>query len=259
MNLEQPFHDFVQRTSLPVLGLITAAGFALIYFGLGGLGLWLSRRVFPRRGLGRVVDDRPLRAGQLREEVGWSLVSIAIFGAYGALTLGLDARGLTHIRWELTATGLAVDLLVLTLWNEVHFYACHRLLHTRWLFRHVHSVHHRSRTPTPFSTYSFHPLEAALLGSVMVTLQLFYDVSFWAALTYPLVSLTMNTLGHLNYALANERWWSAPLRASEHHGLHHRKVNGNFGFQSPVLDWVLGTELSPHVPPAPVKQPGPTA
>lgn len=115
----------------------------------------------------------------------------------------------------------------------------------------MHSVHHRSRTPTPFSTYAFHPVEATLLGSVMVTLQLFYDVSIWAAVTYPLVSLTMNCLGHLNYSFIPDRWWARPLRASEHHGLHHRKVNGNFGFQVPVLDLLLGSELSPAAPAAP--------
>ncbi len=258
MNLEQPLYDFIQRSSLPVLGALTAVGFALIYFGLGGLGTLLARRVFPRLGLGRVIDEHPLRPGQVREEVGWSLVSIAIFGGYGALTLWLNARGLTHIRWELTATGLLRDLVVLALWNEVHFYACHRLLHTRWLFRHVHFVHHRSRVPTPFSTYSFHPVEATLLGSVMVTCQLFYDVSIWGALTYPLLSLSMNCLGHLNYSLLPGRWWSAPLRASEHHGLHHRKLTGNFGFQAPFLDQVLGTELSAAPPPATVPEPGRT-
>jgi sterol desaturase/sphingolipid hydroxylase (fatty acid hydroxylase superfamily) len=261
MNLQQAIFDFVQRSSFLVLGAITAAGFAAIYFGFGGVGTWLARRVGPRMGLGHVVDERPLRPGQVRDEVAWSLVSIAIFGGYGALTLWLDARGFTHLRWELTAGGLARDLLVLTLWNEVHFYACHRVLHTRWLFRHVHAMHHRSRVPTPFSTYSFHPLEATMLGSVMVTLQLFYDVSFWAAVTYPLVSLMMNTLGHLNYSLFPGRWWSKPLRAAEHHGLHHRKVNGNFGFQSAALDLLLRTELSAQDAGAavPVKEPGPAA
>ncbi len=259
MNLESLLHDFVQRSSLLALGAITAAGFALIYFGFGGLGLWLSRRVFPRLGAGHVIDERPLRPGQLREEVGWSLVSIAIFGGYGALTLWLDRHGFTRITWELTATGLAVDLLVFTIWNEVHFYACHRVLHTRWLFRHVHFMHHRSRVPTPFSTYSFHPVEATMLGSVMVTLQLFYDLSFWAVITYPMVSLAMNTLGHLNYSVLPGRWWTAPLRASEHHSLHHRKVNGNYGFQSAALDLLLRTELPAQEQGAPVKVPGPAA
>ncbi|MBN1208804.1 MAG: sterol desaturase family protein [Myxococcaceae bacterium] len=258
MDLAQPLHDFIQRSSFPVLATVTAVGFAAIYFGLGGLGAFLVRRVFPRLGLGHVIDVQPLRPGQVREEIGWSLVSIVIFGGYGALTLWLDAQGLTRLRWELTPLGLATDLAVLTLWNEAHFYLCHRVLHTRWLFRHVHSIHHRSRVPTPFSTYSFHPLEAALLGSVMVTLQLLYDVSIWAALTYPLVSLAMNCLGHLNYSLLPGRWWSAPLRASEHHGLHHHKVKGNYGFQLPALDRMLGTSLSLSTPAPRASEPGPT-
>ena len=82
-------------------------------------------------------------------------------------------------------------MAVLLVWNDIHFYANHRLLHTRWL-RRFHAQHHRSLVTTPFSTYSFHPLEAALLGNVILLPMLLHDFSFAALLSLPVMSLLLN-------------------------------------------------------------------
>ena len=222
---------------------VATLGFAAIYFGLGGLCEWLTGRVFPRLRWGHAIDERPLRPGQVRGEVLRSLASIAIFGAYGVLTLWLDAKGWVHLRWTLEWRALALDLLVMVAWNELHFYACHRLLHTRWLYKKVHLVHHRSVRPTPWATYSFHPLEAALLGSVMVTALLFRDLTIFGAILYPLVSLAMNVLGHSNWTLLEGRAIGRPFEASVRHSFHHRRVGGNYGFLVPWLDQALGSAL----------------
>ena len=44
-----------------------------------------------------------------------------------------------------------LGFLVLLLWWDFHFYWTHRLLHTKWLFKYVHKVHHESYNPDPFS------------------------------------------------------------------------------------------------------------
>lgn len=236
-------HGLAESASPWAIFAFATLGFAGIYFGLGGLAVWLTGRVFPRLGWGHAIDDRPLQKDQIRTEVLWSLVSIAIFGLYGLATVWLDAKGWVHLRWTLDARGIALDLLVMTAWNELHFYACHRLLHTRWLFRRVHAVHHRSVRPTPWSTYGFHPVEAALLGSVMVTALLFWDLTVFGAILYPLVSLAMNVLGHSNWTLLEGRAMGRPLAASVHHSLHHRKVGGNYGFLVPWLDSAFKSAL----------------
>jgi sterol desaturase/sphingolipid hydroxylase (fatty acid hydroxylase superfamily) len=246
MDLGETLRELAWRCPPWEVAAVAGLGFAAIYFGLGGLSVWLTRDLLPARGIGRVIDPRPLAKHQVRSEVQASLVSIGIFGLYGALTLWLDARGLVHIVWRFAPLRGLLDVLFMVLWNELHFYACHRLLHTRWLFRHVHRVHHRSVVPTPWATYAFHPIEAILLGSVMITALLVHDLSILAVLLYPLVSLAMNCLGHLNYALWEDRPLGRLLAASVRHSQHHHKVKGNFGFLIPQLDAVLATAFPPE-------------
>ncbi|MFE8597715.1 sterol desaturase family protein [Archangium violaceum] len=238
----------VQAREAPLWAIyvFTVVGFATIYFGLGALTAWLTGHVFPALGVGRKLELRPVRPGQIGEEMRGSLRSIAIFGGYGVAAVGMDRVGWTHIVWNLDLVRLPAELLLLTLWNEVHFYGCHRLLHLPWLYRKVHHDHHRSVAPTPWSTFSFHWGEAVLLGSVMLPVLPLFDFSAPALVLFPVVSLTLNNLGHMNYDLVPDQGTWHPLAASRRHALHHAKVAWNLGFLLPFMDRALGTALPVH-------------
>jgi sterol desaturase/sphingolipid hydroxylase (fatty acid hydroxylase superfamily) len=220
---------------------IAMAGFLVLYFSFA-IGAWvLVHRVLIPLRIGHIVERNALGKGQIAREIRNSLLSIAIFGAYGALTFAAWRAGIVTIAFEPSWRKLGVDVTILVLWNEIHFYAMHRLLHTRWLFRNVHRIHHQSAVPTPFSTYSFHWIESILLGSVMILAMLVHPFSAAALLALPIVSILLNTIGHWNYNLfANH----AALRsASAEHTAHHLRVNGNFGFYLPFFDRWAGTAL----------------
>jgi len=65
------------------------------------------------------------------------------------------------------------SILLVNYWREFHFYFCHRLMHPWWkreyglaqgdigafLYRHFHSLHHKSYNPGPWSGLSMHPVE----------------------------------------------------------------------------------------------------
>ena len=59
--------------------------------------------------------------------------------------------------WYLLSLALAMPII-----HETHFYLIHRLIHTPILYKHVHSVHHNSVNPSPFSSLSMHPVELLL-------------------------------------------------------------------------------------------------
>lgn len=67
--------------------------------------------------------------------------------------------------FELNVTQLIIVLLCMALWGDAHFYVTHRILHTKWLYKNVHKVHHESIHPDPWAGLSMHPLESAVYFS----------------------------------------------------------------------------------------------
>lgn len=234
----------VERLSAPEWVLAVCLFFGAAYWLYALVGLLCTRVLFPALGWGRPLDARPLRAGQLRTEIGWSMVSVVVFGL-GSLWVwwGLR-RGWFQIAEGASATRIALECLFLVVWNDVHFYACHWLLHRRALFARFHAQHHRSVVVTPFATYCFHPVEAALLGSVLPLIMPCWNFSPQALLFLPLYSLLINLMGHSNYDLFPGRRTGQLSTFSRRHQMHHARGHGNYGFLLPWLDGLLGTRFT---------------
>jgi Delta7-sterol 5-desaturase len=218
----------------------TCTAFAGLYFGAAAAAL-LARRALP----GRLIDERPLAPNQVRDEILRSTRSIAVFGAFGVLTVAALTSRALEITWRAELPRVLLDCVLLLLWNDLHFYACHRLLHVPWLMKRVHHEHHRSRVATPFATYSFHWFEAVLLGSVMLTGLCLHPFHVFAVLLLPLASIALNAAGHSNFDPVPSLSDGAILATSRRHQAHHAKVTGNYGFLLPWFDQLFGTRVEP--------------
>jgi sterol desaturase/sphingolipid hydroxylase (fatty acid hydroxylase superfamily) len=63
---------------------------------------------------------------------------------------------------------LAFICLVVPVIHEFHFFCIHRLIHTPLLYKWVHSVHHNSINPSPWSSLSMHPVEHLMYFSTIL-------------------------------------------------------------------------------------------
>ncbi len=226
--------------SVFTVALLGVAYFAVLYLLAGTLGTAI-RALLLRQGWGRVLDARALPPGQVRRELSLSLVSILIFGLGVTVPWGMVEIGWASVYPSNPPWRVVLELAVLLVWNDVHFYAVHRSLHHPKLIGRVHAEHHRSVVTTPWSTYAFHPLEAMLLGSVLLLPMLLWSFTLASLLILPVVSLAYNTLGHSNCkALPRRLRWLS--NAQDHH-LHHACHRGNFGFLFTFMDRWLGTQL----------------
>lgn len=225
--------------------------FAGLYLGTGLLNELLIR-LLPGVGYGKTLDPRPHGAGQLRRELALSAVSILIFGVGSVVPWGLLQLGWARLAINPAWWRIALEMLVLMAWNEVHFYTNHWLLHSAYLKR-FHLPHHLSVVPSPWSTYSFHPVEALLLGNVPILPMLLHDFSIEALLALPVFSIVFNNIGHSNFDFLpdadRDRWW---LNAARRHHLHHACFHGNYGFMFPFMDRLCGTALAPDAAHAPI-------
>ncbi len=212
--------------------------FGMQYYGAVGLAKFV-RHFWALEPIGKLGSQKE----QVRFEQRHSMVSILVFSLQAIPIQWAVANDWVRIDYS-WSWAILPEMLVLFLWNELHFYTCHRLLHFPWLYNKVHRVHHLSIHPTEYSTYSFHWIEAFMLGSVPYLPLLLWDFHYQALLFLPLSSITLNMLGHWNHDLAPEKRPNHWLRFSFRHSLHHQKVKGNYGFFLPWLDQVLGTSLT---------------
>ena len=216
--------------------------FMVLYFGFALVGEFFSKHFLPKRGIGISLSEKRNDPSQRRKEIRYSLISISVFGFFGVLPKILYELNWVNIKWDINWKILPFELVFVFLWNDLHFYCCHWLLHRRRLFNRVHYIHHQSYSPTAFSTYSFHWFEALLLSTVMIIPMFFYDFSYLTLLLLPVMSIFINTLGHWNYDLFPDKK-NRLYKFSFHHSLHHSKVKGNYGFFLSVFDQLFGTEL----------------
>ena len=189
------------------------------------------------------VVIRPVPSGQVRQEILSSIISIFMFTLVGAGAYLSIQQGFLNVSLQTGVWQWLLEVIILFVWNDVHFYFSHRLLHTPWLYKRIHIHHHRSVIVTPFSVWRFHWLEALWLGAVLPMALLFFSFSIWSLAMLPLISLFWNIIGHSNWRSDSyfTRIFSA---ASERHAMHHSQINGNFGFALPYFDRWLGTGIS---------------
>jgi sterol desaturase/sphingolipid hydroxylase (fatty acid hydroxylase superfamily) len=214
--------------------------FLLLYFFFATTALFISKFIQTRYKLNGQENYDSLQIGR---EIKFSIVSIFVFALQAIFIQVAYVRGWIDINWQVNVFTLIPQIIVLFFWNELHFYLCHRLLHAGWWYRKVHKIHHTSFHPSPFSVYSFHWIEAFLLGTVIFLPLLLYPFQYLALLSLPVMSIFLNTLGHWDYDLFPHLKPSSLLKFSYRHAMHHRKVHGNFGFLLPIFDRIFKTGI----------------
>ena len=217
--------------------LTLTLAFAVLYFSIcGGLFFLVQRAI--KNGVAELVRTEKRFSKQIWFEIRHSLMSIIIFGGYGLLLVFCYRQGWIRILSD-GGIWIGIDLIIFIIWNEIHFYLGHKLMHTKY-FLPIHRVHHQSVVVTPFSTYSFHPLESLIFGSVIILPMLVYDFQLWTLILFPVYSLFFNALGHSNARLKKKTILNK-LEISQQHNDHHTKFHHNFGFVSEWMDRLFRT------------------
>jgi sterol desaturase/sphingolipid hydroxylase (fatty acid hydroxylase superfamily) len=215
--------------------LATIAYFIFLYFGLAPLFLFVCRSLERKKIVTKIAGGE-VSDQQTKFEIRHSTLSIIIFGFSSWPLIYLIRNGTIALLPD-TIFNIITGLVLLNVWNEVHFFIVHRIMHLPLFMRKVHFIHHRSAVPTVWSVYSFHWLEAALLSTVPLTLAPFVPLSPLAIGLYPLSSVLLNYAGHCNYRFGNGEGPSWQLLGTRH-AEHHYRRRQNYGFASDILDWL---------------------
>ena len=201
----------------------------------------------------RLISAWPSRA-DLRREITYSFSSLLVVSAGSAVMLAMVVSGwgqVYHDPLKYGWTWLLLSLPVAIVLHDLYFYWTHRLLHTRWLFRHVHGVHHRSRHPAPWAALSFHPVEALIQGAPLSLILLVVPLDDYVVFAFLLHQMLRNAYGHGGVELFPRgfahHWFWGRFVTSTHHHLHHETAQGNYGLWFTWWDRWCGTERAEYL------------
>lgn len=166
--------------------------------------------------------------------------------ALGLYRLFNEGHTAIYMNFDTRSWGYAfVSLLVCFVVHDAWFYCMHRLMHTRWMYKHIHIVHHRSVNPTPFASFSFHPVEAILEFLFLLPLILWLPLHPATLVLFLLLTHFFVINGHFGFEMLPRRvwtaWWGRWLTTGTHHNLHHRYPKGNYALYCKYWDICLGT------------------
>jgi lathosterol oxidase len=185
----------------------------------------------------------------IQQDIWLSILSAGVFALAAALILSGYGWGMTRLYSQAQQYGfwyLGVSYVAVLILQDTYFYFTHRLFHHPLLFPWLHQGHHRSRYPTPWTSFAFDPLEAIvqslfLIGIVFV-LPLHF-ITLIAVLTTMTVWAVVNHLGIDRLPLSFPhhwlgRWFIGPA----HHSIHHLRYSLHYGLYFTFWDKLFGTQ-----------------
>ena len=241
--------DFTSFYGLAASTVILFTVIVLRYFFFGYILHWFFYIRKSPRWEERKIYSKSYSRSQLRKEIKWSTISSVIFAFSGSLLGYLWQKGFTRVYVDIGAMGwwyLPVSLLVLMVLHESYYYWLHRWMHLPKVYRLVHKVHHDSHITSPWTAFSFHPLEAVIQAAFLPLVLLIvpaHPVTILMLLMIMTVSGFINHLGYEVYPEKFERHYIGKwLIGATHHARHHKQYQYNFGLYFTFWDKLKKTE-----------------
>jgi Delta7-sterol 5-desaturase len=243
-------HSF-EFYGIAFFGIILARYFVIAggtyWFFYSPWGQALVNRPRPHSAPANPPTDR-----SIQRDIQLSVLAAAVFALAATVIMLAYESGYTKLYSDSHQYGLwylGVSYGAVLLWQDAYFYFTHRLFHHPRLFRWLHQGHHRSRQPTPWTSFAFDPLEAIVQSAFLVGLVFVIPLHFItviAVMTTMTVWAVLNHLGidRLPIAFPHHwlgRWFIGPA----HHSIHHRRYNRHYGLYFTFWDNLLGTQ-DPH-------------
>lgn len=219
------------------------------YFLIAGIFYLIFYCWLPEKCQQRKLNKRQYKHKQLQTEITWSLINGLIFSFSGAVALILWQKGFTKVYTNIHDYGwwyLPVSLVISMLLHETYYYWLHRWMHHPRVFKIVHKVHHDSNITSPFTAFSFHPLEGVLQAIFFPVVLLFLPMHYYIIIVQLVIMSLSSVINHLDIEIYpknfNKSIFGKWLIGATHHSLHHKQFKYNYGLYFTFWDKIRKTE-----------------
>lgn len=197
-----------------------------------------------------LVDTPHTATRRLDTDPVWDVLHIADW-LHAAVRLDADRASRVALAlywWMIPWAQLWLGCFVMDAWQ----YMLHRLMHeVRFLYRTLHSHHHRLYVPYAFGALYNHPLEGLLLDTLSAALaQEAARMNLRISMVFFAVSTFKTVCDHCGYAFP---WYYNPLHlffpnSAAYHDVHHQSKGLRFNYSQPFFvhfDTLFNTRVDP--------------
>ena len=187
--------------------------------------------------------------GQFSKEITRSNITSLIFGVSGAILLLLWQNGFVKIYENVNDYSLfwvPASLIFALFLQETYYYWLHRWMHIPAVFRLVHRWHHDSHIASPWTAFSFHPLEGIIQALFLPLFLMVVPMHLYVLVFYLTIMSVSSVINHLDIEIY-PTWFSRSiigksLIGATHHAMHHKQFKYNFGLYFTWWDKLSKTE-----------------
>jgi sterol desaturase/sphingolipid hydroxylase (fatty acid hydroxylase superfamily) len=119
-------------------------------------------------------------------------------------------------------------------------------MHVPAVFKLMHKVHHDSNTTSPWTAFSFHPLEGLLQAIILPLTIMFLPMHYYVLLLQLSIMTFSSVINHLEIEVYpskfNNNFIGRWMIGATHHSLHHKQFKYNFGLYFTFWDKWKRTE-----------------
>ena len=251
-------NDFIDFSSWSSIVVFTAINFAVIFFRYVMVSLifhFVFKVILKDRYASRTISNKLRKPKQNRKEILWSTITSFIFTLSFVGMVWLYLNGKTAIYTTPSQYGwwyLPISLLGAMLIHEAYYYFLHRWMHNPKIFKLFHYVHHDSVVTSPWTSFSFHPIES-ILQALIIPLIIVFIPMHVGVIFFLLILMTVTaTINHLHIEIYpkgfSKNWFGKWWIGSSHHSLHHSKYRFNYGLYFTFMDRIFKTESPDYLP-----------
>lgn len=218
------------------------------YFFFAGVVFLYCYVFFKEKMINRKIQAKFPKHGAIYYEIFYSLVTSLLLATTVAVLTAPAIRTHTYLYLkpdEFGWTYFFASILGVILIHDTYFYWMHRAIHHPVLFRYIHRVHHHSTNPTPWASFSFHPIEGILEIIIIPMLTFVFPLHPAALGIFILFMTAYNVYGHSGFEIYPAWFNKHPvfkwLNTSVNHNMHHKYFKGNYGLYFRFWDEWMGT------------------
>lgn len=226
--------------TLVILMSIFVASFVIGY-------VWSYLLVYKNGMDGKMHHNKKLSISKFIQRTRFALGNFFLMSVVTCVSLFLIGEDLFTFE-SIGVLELVIGFVVMLVVDDVWFYGIHRIMHeNKFLYRRIHSVHHRAIPPIPMDYLYAHPIEAmgasmGLIWGLLVLVLTTGTASIWVFAAYTVYRTLHELAIHSGLEIIPEKWLG-PLGGSKHHFNHHRYNAGNYASGLVILDKVFATEI----------------